>query len=54
MILGTNPGNLNKWLLENGGYSNNDFVWSSVSKLGRTYVGQVSLNEARGTKSYYI
>ena len=30
-----NPGTLNTWLGNNGGYANgNEFVWGSVAKIG--------------------
>jgi ABC-type bacteriocin/lantibiotic exporter with double-glycine peptidase domain len=36
----TNPGNLNTWLKNNGGYAQGDlFVWASVSKLGLNFYG---------------
>ena len=37
------PGSLNRWLGQNGGYvSGNSFVWGSVGSLGLGYVGQTS------------
>lgn len=36
-----NPGTLNHWLRNNGGYSGNLFMWGSVNKLGVSYVGKV-------------
>jgi len=38
-----NPGTLNTWLKEHGGYVSGDlFVWGSVSHLGLSYVGKVA------------
>ena len=38
-----NPGTLNTWLKEHGGYVSGDlFVWGSVSHLGLSYVGKAA------------
>ena len=37
---GKNPGSLNSWLKNNGGYSGCLIVWSAVNSLGKTYVGK--------------
>lgn len=50
MIVGKDPGEVNKWLNTHKGYTeNNDFIWNSVKDLGITFVGTVSLQQAKGT-----
>ena len=44
------PATLNSWLKANGGYSGNNFVWDSVSKLGLKFKG-VSTNQAEIIKA---
>lgn len=38
----SNPKTLNAFLLANGGYYGNLFVWGAVSRFGLTYLGQPS------------
>lgn len=38
-----NPGTLNTWLKNNGGYASGDlFVWTAIDKFGITYAGRIS------------
>ncbi len=37
-----NPRTLNSFLLSNGGYAGNLFIWGAVSRFGLTYEGQTS------------
>lgn len=41
-----NPGQLNQYLLKNGGYYGNLFVWGAVSRLGFNYLGQTTDKQA--------
>ena len=34
-----NPGNLNAWLRNNGGYSGNMFVWGAMAPYGLKFLG---------------
>lgn len=48
----TNPGNLNTWLRNNGGYASGDLIiWGSVSKLGLSYQG--SYSGSGSAKTYF-
>jgi hypothetical protein len=43
-----NPGTLNTWLKEHGGYASGDlFVWTAIDKLGLTYKGKISNTEIK-------
>lgn len=43
-----NPGSLNTWLKEHGGYVSGDlFVWGSISPLGLHYEGKVSNSQIK-------
>ena len=43
-----NPGTLNTWLKEHGGYASGDlFVWNAIDKLGLTYKGKISNTEIK-------
>ncbi|EAR82369.3 peptidase C39 family protein (macronuclear) [Tetrahymena thermophila SB210] len=43
----SNPGTLNSWLQQNGGFSAQLFVWGSVSKLGFDFQGKVPAVSAK-------
>ncbi|KAL4426794.1 hypothetical protein ABPG74_006591 [Tetrahymena malaccensis] len=43
----SNPGTLNEWLQQNGGFSSQLFVWGSVSSLGLNYQGKFPAENAK-------